>query len=568
MLHILNKLKYIAAAIVIAVGLVLPGNTVYASSVYDNVMENTDTLVIGYDGYSDIDITETFVEIMDEECPTGFYEDFAATLADDTGVYSVAQFHHPNGTSDTVSITWNSASSNEGAAGVDWNEVRWSDIGNAQEARVYAGVFSGLYQYVELYMDGSGNPGCFFTADAGGWRNTFFGESISQVFTGRYYNFVTTYSANYPTSYAGESINGTVDDFDGDNLDYIQEAIQYTSDTDVDTDGDGIDDFIESAWYPYRNVTFCDTGVSPYVCAYPEPLAKDLYIEIDWMYDSGEDKLYKPTSTHLDQVVDILSDNEIFTHIDMGEYGGGNQLPVYSSNANFDPTVGHIDLDDYKYGGDSTDTGGPTISAQFDSLRLDIWRYMIVGDTIGDASASTYAQAETLGDDSFIAYGNTEDRDEHYEYSFDRALAGIITHEIGHYLCLSSVQHYAEQDEDCVFADIDQIDADEDYQSVMSVDLALPRIEAWDDIEDLDFSDGTNGVNDHNDWSAIQDGMEAFIYQGEFTAPLEVQNKKLKHDDAKHVKVSKKEKEVRKSLETKMKHDRSKDVVKNKGKNK
>jgi len=297
-----------------------------------------------------------------------------------------------------------------------------------------------------------------------------------------------TYGATprYPEDYEGDNISDAIIDEDGDGLVQAKEAAQGTSDDKVDTDGDGLNDYIESHWYLYHDDTFCDTS-TPKHCANPDPLKKDLYIEIDWM-DNGT-IAFKPTSTQLESIEDMFSAHDINIHFDTGYFGGGNELPVYDSSVYWFSTSSQLDLQDFKNGGNTLETGLlSTVSPQFNSYRENIWRYM--------------AENAIAIDD--------------YQYGKDRAIEGLMAHEIGHLLCLTQTHEWEEQNTDCVVEDIDSWSGSNTYKSVMHNPYTLPTLM---DLEDINYSDGTSGSGDHDDWGAITEGMGAFINNGNYTIP-------------------------------------------------
>lgn len=321
-----------------------------------------------------------------------------------------------------------------------------------------------------------------------------------------------TFDQNLPYGYAGTSL-GTYTDFDGDSLTSGQEFEQGTLDTTTDSDGDGINDMIESVWYLDRDDVFCKTSVSPHVCTYPDPTKQDVYVEVDWMDDGTT--TYKPSSIQLGLVVDMFDDHNINLHFDTGEYGGGNELSVYDSPLLNTATTGEIDYFDYKSGGDG-------VGANFSADRNNVWHYMITGDTytneINPSASSGWATL--MGSNIFIAIGVI--RDNKFLASEDRAIANTIAHEIGHNLCLSSNRVYNEQPAACAYAGIDNKSGLapinnpdnyfnlEDYQSVMNYRYQLTD---KDDLGVVNYSDGGNVVDDHDDWLAIRDGL------GKFNAP-------------------------------------------------
>ena len=300
-------------------------------------------------------------------------------------------------------------------------------------------------------------------------------------------NMWFTQYANNRISKIGTGGNGTTIDTDGDGLNRSQEIQIGTSDYIADSDGDGLSDNIESPWFANRDDVFCGTS-----CAYPDPIRKDLYIEADWMVKTGVGGYStKPSSTHLLPIVTAFSNKGIILHVDTGDFGGGNEVP-YNSDVLFGTSNGVVDFYDYKLGGDS-------ISAQFDSAnRFKVWRYMLFADYIASPYNDALGIALTGDDDSMMANGKL--RDTYSGGTLDTKISQAIIHELGHNICLSIERRYDAQDDRCIYEYIDNPSAPSTYLSSMNYNLSV-----------LDYSTGSNGTNDHNDWAAITGGINDFL---------------------------------------------------------
>lgn len=268
-------------------------------------------------------------------------------------------------------------------------------------------------------------------------------------------------------------------------------AADYTPpQADLDSDGDGLSDYVESRSYPSRQAVFCGTS-----CAYPDPSIKDLYVENDWMKEPGLlGRSFKPNTAQLTVVEEAFADQDITVHFDTGQYGGGNELPAYTEDMSFYRDENATDFYDYKY-------GNSAIAVNFDVDRYRIWHYMISGYSypqIPNSSGASYVG----DDDSFISVGLLEDTT---SSGIDDVIAGTILHELGHSLCLSDTLHYVNQSQDCVYGGVH---AKNDltyasYESVMNYDYQFSDL--------VDLSSGVGMPEDHDDWSAIAIGMDDFI---------------------------------------------------------
>lgn len=283
---------------------------------------------------------------------------------------------------------------------------------------------------------------------------------------------------------------GSVTDPDSDNdgLTRIQELQQGTSDFRKDTDNDGLSDYTESQWNTTRDDVFCHPTTDH--CEYPDPLQQDIYIETDWMQRPNDGPLVgystQPSEYTTDMFKEAFSNKGIKLHIDRGQLGGGDEVPYEEAVQFRSHETGVIDFWDYRDGGDG-------IVQNFASNRKDIYRYMLMGNHLADAGLETTTGVSLAGaDDIFISFGLIKENPVGYSL-FDVAIAGTMHHELGHSLCLSNTSDYSGQSPSCVFAGIDQLGTT-DYPSAMNYLYQMVLV---------DYSDGTNSSNDHDDWGAI-----------------------------------------------------------------
>lgn len=306
--------------------------------------------------------------------------------------------------------------------------------------------------------------------------------------------FSNTFPVNYPEDYEGGLVP-TIDfdaDDDEDGVTLIQEMQQGTFDNNKDTDGDGISDLKESIWYEDRDDVFCDTTTPPYTCAYPDPTSKDLYVEMDWMYDPIEDRPFKPKGIQLEKIEDAFDAKGIKFHADTGQFGGGNELQSYENFLYMGDSPTTADFTDFKLGYDSH-------PANFNTDREGVWHYMISGYGFAEDPTSS-GIAEVGGSESFISSGLIEDT---FTYAdLDEALAGTMIHEIGHNLCLSDALVYVDQPSGCAHGGVDS-----DSVAYVLYDSAMNYRYQF---ETIDYSDGSHGLNDHDDWSAVKLGISEF----------------------------------------------------------
>ncbi len=521
----------------------LPGlffSSAYAVSSYDDLVKPVTALDAGFSwnnpAYQSLPDAD-FMQYFTEYCPTTAVNSFLDAVERGTN-FAILQQNNVGETERHPTFVWQNNTSGDFTG--SWSE---SDTPyNSSKSLMFSPTGGATHMRYYLSYDSSSSPAWSCSGYTSSYSIAVAHEdidkswnmsmSVIQPYISTFNNFTN------PPDYEGTDIpNGLSMDIDGDGLTGSQENSQGTSILKEDTDGDGLSDLDESITYnAYYGMTYCDQS-SPFLCAHPDPLEKDLFIEVDWM-ENGVDAPFKPSSTQLGLVEAMFDSKGINVHFDTGEYGGGEAVDYYSPSVSIYGASGELDLHDYKYGGSSYATGIPsyTLRAHFDDFyREGVWRYILYGvdeirDLQAEANPGTYVGgvAEVLGDDSIIASENSGYFDS-YEYTEDRAKAGLLAHEIGHLLCLSDDRVYEEHSEDCTFDDIDS-SADDNYLSVMNYKYTKP---AQEGLEDLDYSSGNNGSSDFDDWNGVQAGMGGFIHLNNFTALAQGAEGKAKRNNRK-----------------------------------
>jgi hypothetical protein len=125
-------------------------------------------------------------------------------------------------------------------------------------------------------------------------------------------------------------------DADHDGLVACRETAQGTTDNnnDQDFDKDGISDLFESANLDEvrgagtRNGIYCNAAAT--TCAYPNPVEKDLYIELDWMQGHPLRAADRTDIVNAWNAAPVNSNagtaDDIHFHLDDGALGGGTQV--------------------------------------------------------------------------------------------------------------------------------------------------------------------------------------------------------------------------------------------------
>lgn len=434
---------------------------VFATSSFDSLITTTSDLVIDKgDGVQPLDITNSYLSIMEETCNPD-YTSFMSAINHSNGKWLISTVDgQTSSTWKTVRVSWITDPT---------TETVFETYNNGANHRIHAVASNSVY--IGYY--GWPTPdtvACMYDTQN---SQITFGDDAAN--TWHYEVYHSTYPAPYPQGYAGQLIPGT-------------------SARDVDSDGDGLSDLIESPQYPLRNDIFCNDDTTS--CAYPNPAVKDLYVEIDWMNNGST--TYKPNIDQVNLIKSGLDDIGYNVHVDTGQYGGGNALPDYISSLPMDPNASSTSFFDLKSGNSSQN-----IAANFNSNRKNIWRYVISGYSYTESTDSSGA-AYPGSDNVFIAYGHIKDSPIQYGYTdLDTAIAGTTVHELGHSLCLDKEQSYSYHASECIFNAIDT-EASLTYDSVMSYRLQMFR---------TNLSDGSNGTGDHDDWGAIDNhGLDDFVY--------------------------------------------------------
>lgn len=470
---LLSSLVILSATVI---ALVFSPSPASAISDYDNTIQMTDQLLM-VNGDKSADVTYSIGPTIANACGLSSANSFKEAAT--SGVFAITKW-----TESSVNIYWSQDIQDANLAyfytdwGFEYLHATVNDTSNTHRA--------------ELYLSPDGEIQC---ENWNNWYDFYLAQhSIEPIEPSQYVilPFASNWPVDFPDGYEGVvSVNAKFAiDNDTDGLTLLQELQQGTSDSEKDTDKDGIDDFKESKWFLARDSVFCKITVSPKVCSYPSPITKDVYLEIDWMNDGIQSN--KPSSSQISLMKNAFTNRGINFHADIGDYGGGNELQSYTGQLHFLNTPNQVDFSELK-------NGSGLQPANFNSNRQNIWRYMISGYSYAESSNSS-GVAEIGGDDIFVSNGLVRNQ---FTYTdLDRAIAGTMIHELGHSLCLSSTNGYNTQPSECVHSGVDSGSILYNlYHSAMNYNYQLDYV---------DYSDGSNGLNDHDDWGAVLLGMAEF----------------------------------------------------------
>jgi parallel beta-helix repeat protein len=270
----------------------------------------------------------------------------------------------------------------------------------------------------------------------------------------------------------------------------------------TDTDSDGMPDWWEEKYgYPVKipdNHTLLDPdndGLSNIQECYTDqwgshPFQKDIFLEFDWMEcKSSEDEVNKPSKKYIEKAMDIFADHNITFHIDIGNLGGGEQIP-YAANFTFS------DLQDYYW--------NYFLHNDMNNPRKGIFRYGLLCD-YGPACGFAFIGWDSL--DGFCISADIIKNDVQVSYPRQRFIIGASIHEVGHTLGLTVDDHGGNDNQIATIPFTRQWFKYVSYPSCMNYFYTYLI---------LGFSDGNLGPNDFDDWSHMD---FSFFKNTHFTLP-------------------------------------------------
>lgn len=302
-------------------------------------------------------------------------------------------------------------------------------------------------------------------------------------------------------------------DYDGDGIPYWTEVNVLHTDPEVDDryldpDEDGIPTAWEWKWGYDPNVYDNHTTIDPEVDGLSNvveyslrkylahPYRQDIYIEADFMEKEpglfGYEHVFWEESQQM--LMDAFVDHDITVHIDDGSMGGGGEYVEF-------------------YGGYISQEGG--IASQyytrnFADERKGVFRYCIIVHNAGWAHPQSNKLAyDTIGIPSNKNFYKNVFRPPALTPRLQRiAMAIAVMHETGHTLSLRGETNPGI--DNCT-----QIGRGmEDVPLIPKLQQMQHAIKVWENYEScmnynkfggyvLDYSDGTNGENDVDDWSML-----------------------------------------------------------------
>ncbi len=256
----------------------------------------------------------------------------------------------------------------------------------------------------------------------------------------------------------------------------------------VDSDMDGVPDWWEEKWgYDplvwddhynldpdcdgLNNVEECFTdkwGSNPY--------KKDVFLEIDWVHIiNPEDCSNKPSWSYLSKIREAFAEKDIFLHIDLGELGGGEEIPL---------------IRNFSFSKLSNIYWNYFLHNDLDNPRKGIFHYGLICNSGPDVN---FPFIGWYGLDSFLVSAEKL-VDKVPLVCKEKIIAGASMHQLGSTLGLLSDIHKGNDNIDTLVSFSFEWFRFRNYRSCMNY---------YYKFKILDYSDGVNGLGDFDDWSNV-----------------------------------------------------------------
>jgi parallel beta-helix repeat protein len=255
-----------------------------------------------------------------------------------------------------------------------------------------------------------------------------------------------------------------------------------------DSDDDGLPNWWEDKW-GYNSLIWDDhANIDPdndalnnfeecYTDHYnSSPFHKDIFLEIDWMDSGNPDVSNRPPENLIEELIQIFNQHNITLHIDIGNLGGGEEIPICRSTFSFSKLK---DLYWNYY-----------LHNDLNNLRKGIFHYGIICNYCPDLNFPFF------GWDQFDSFAISAKwlKDCNPLKSTGRLIVGAAVHHLGHTLGLISD----------TYGGIDNIGTTRiftiqwlkyrNYKSCMNYRYKYNI---------FSFSDGKHGRGDFDDWSHL-----------------------------------------------------------------
>ena len=255
----------------------------------------------------------------------------------------------------------------------------------------------------------------------------------------------------------------------------------------TDSDDDGVPNWWENKWqydpYSWDDHAHLDPdndGLTNIEECYTDgldsnPFYKDVFLEFDWIEPQNPNEPNKPSSHSICKATSMFAAHNITLHIDTGELGGGEEIP---SQSNFS----YADLRDLYW--------DYFLHNDLNNPRKGIFHYCLVADYGTDRGFSFFGWDHL---DSFEVSAQML-QESLPQYSRDHLIISGAIHELGHTFGLFVDDHGGN----------DNMVATKLFTIQWWKYLSYPSImNYWYTYRILDYSDGTHGAADFDDWGNL-----------------------------------------------------------------
>jgi hypothetical protein len=258
-----------------------------------------------------------------------------------------------------------------------------------------------------------------------------------------------------------------------------------------DTDKDLVPDLWEekwgydpNIWNDHENLDPDNDGLNNIGECYTDqwgssPYKKDIFIEYDWMESGTSNKsANKPSEKYNNQLIEVFSDHNITLHLDNGSLGGGEMIPFISEFSMADLRDMYWDY---------------FLHNDLNNPRKGIFHWCLVNDYGPYPGFPGFA---VVGWDHLDSFEVSAQRikNAHPLKSKGYIIASITIHELGHNLGLVVDDHLGIDNDIAKFPFTLEVLKISRYKSCLNYLYTY-----WI----LDYSDGSHGRNDFDDWSNI-----------------------------------------------------------------
>lgn len=256
----------------------------------------------------------------------------------------------------------------------------------------------------------------------------------------------------------------------------------------IDRDLDGAPDAWEEkwgynplVWDDHENLDPDSDGLSNLEECYTDvynssPFFKDVFLEIDWMKSLDQNKSNKPNESEIKKIVEIFENHSINLHIDLGNLGGGREIPYCNAHFSF-ARIRDLYWDYF-------------LLNDLNNQRKGIFHYAIICNYCPDLNFPF------IGWDQFDTLAISAEwlKDIKPLISKDRLVAGAIVHHLGHTLGLIADTYQGIDNHESSKLFTIQWWKYRNYKSCMNY--------YWK-FEIYTYSNGSHGIGDFNDWDNL-----------------------------------------------------------------